>query len=92
MAKNRVLSMFVGSLALCAAAPALANDWSEKIQLCAAAVQDEGLAEIENYRVKFAGGASRRVTIELIPNDEGEKLEAECRLRRGEVSSVELKA
>lgn len=92
MPKYRVVSMIAGGLALVATAPAFAADWSEKINLCAAAVQDEGLAEIENYRVKFAGGASRKLTIELIPNDGGETLEAECRIRRGEVSSVELKA
>ena len=92
MANNRILSIFVGGLAVLAAGPAMAADWSEKIQQCAAAVQDEGLAEVENYRVKFAGGASRRVTIELIPLQGGDTLEAECRMRRGEVSSVELKA
>lgn len=92
MARNRVVSMIIGGVAAVAAAPVLAADWSEKIDLCAAAVQAEGLAEVENYRVKFAGGASRKVMIELIPDNGGDTLEAECRIRRGEVSSVELKA
>lgn len=92
MPKNRVLSMIIGGVAAFAAAPALSADWSEKMDLCAAAVEKEGLAEVENYSVKFAGGASRKLTIKLIPNGEGEALEAECRMRRGEVSSVELKA
>ena len=92
MPRNRVVSMIIGGVAVAAAAPAFAADWSEKIDLCAAAVQAEGLAEVENYSIKFAGGASRKVTIELVPNNGGDKLEAECRIRRGEVSSVELKA
>ena len=91
MPNSRVVSLIVGGLAAFAITPAFA-DWGEKISLCAAAVQEEGLADVENYRVKFAGGASRKVSIELIPNDGGETLEAECRIRRGEVSSVELKA
>ena len=92
MSKVQVVSMIAGGLAVFAAAPAFAADWSEKISLCAEAVQEQGLAEVENYRVKFAKGASRKLTIELIPNDGGETLEAECRIRRGAVSSVELNA
>lgn len=92
MLKNLAAILAAGSIAAVASTAVFAADWSEKISLCAAAVQAEGLAEVEDYRVKFAGGASRKLTIELIPNDGGETLEAVCRIRRGEVSSVELKA
>ena len=91
MSKSVIASLVAGGLIVLASAPASAADWSEKISLCAAAVEAEGLAEVENYRVKFSSGASRKLTIKLIPNEDGETLTAECRMRRGEVSSVTLK-
>lgn len=91
MSKSVIASLVAGSLAVLASAPAGATDWSEKINMCAQAVEAEGLAEVENYRVKFSSGASRKLTIKLIPAEQGETLTAECRLRRGEVSSVTMK-
>lgn len=92
MLKKQVVSIIIGGLAAFAVTPGFAADWGKKIDLCAAAVEKEGLADVENYSVKFANGASRKLTIKLIPNEGGETLEAVCRMRRGEVSSVELKA
>lgn len=75
--------------------PASAATLAEEIALCAAAADAEGLAPASDYRPEFIdsrGGAAKRVTIELIPYDSGDVLTAECRIRRGEVLDVALKA
>lgn len=92
MNKNIFLSVVFGAVAV-AAGPAGATNWNEQINLCAAAVDAEGLANVSDYNVKFGGAAgSKRLEIKLIPNAGGDTLIAECRIRRGEVTSVTLKA
>lgn len=88
-------SVFAGALVAFMSPPASAATLAEEIALCAAAADAEGLAPAGDYRPKFVdsrGGAAKRVTIELIPYDGGEVLTAECRMRRGEVLEVALKA
>ena len=91
--RNIVLTTVFGAIAMTAVAPASANNWSEKVDLCAAAVQENELANIADYDVKFGNATtSRRLEIKLIPNAGGKTLIAECRMRRGEVTAVALKA
>ncbi len=92
MNKNIILSIAFGAVAI-TAAPAGATNWNEQIDLCAAAVDAEGLANMGDYTAKFGGAAgSKRIEIKLVPNAGGDTLVAECRIRRGEVTSVALKA
>lgn len=92
MSKNIILPMIIGAVAV-TTAPAGATNWSQQVDLCAAAVDAEGLAEVSDYSVKFGGAAgAKRLEIKLVPNAGGDTLIAECRIRRGEVTSVTLKA
>ena len=74
--------------------PAQATDWSSHLELCAAAISDAGIANSEDYKVKFisgGGGATKRVLVKLISKNDGEDITAECRIRRGEVSDIDVK-
>lgn len=87
--------VLAGGFAAFVPLPASAATLAEEIALCAAAADAEGLAAASDYRAEFVdsrGGASKRVTIELIPYDSGDVLTAECQIRRGEVLEVALKA
>ena len=79
-----------------AAFPAHAgSEWSERVDLCAEALGAEGLVNVDDYRVRFSsggGGATKKVTVKLLPKNGGDKLSAECKIRRGEVVSAELQA
>lgn len=77
------------------AAPAHAEDWNAAIDLCTAAIDAEGAVSTEDYRVKFVsagGGATKRLNLKLIPIADGETIKAECKVRRGEVTGLDLKA
>ncbi len=92
---KKILVSIIASAAGLAVLPAGAMNWSEKVDLCAAAVEAEGLATVSDYRVKFVsagGGATKRLQIKLTPNAGGDTLIAECKIRRGEVTEVNLKA
>jgi len=76
-------------------ASASAASLSEQISLCKAAIADEGLVDVNDYRAEFVrvrGASAKRLTIELIPRSEGEEMTAECKIRRGEVQKVELES
>ena len=69
--------------------------WDERVDLCAAALADQGLIEADAYRAKFktgGGGGVKKVRVTLIPKDGGDRLTAQCKIKRGEVVSAELKA
>lgn len=88
-------TLLAGGLTALMSLPASAATPAEEVALCAAAADAEGLAPASGYRPKFIdsrGGALKRVTIELVPYDRGDVLTAECRIRRGEVVEVALKA
>jgi hypothetical protein len=91
MIKKFVAGAVVSAFVL-TALPANAADWSKKMQACAAAVQDEGLAATGEYDVKFISASARRLTIELTPAAGGDPVVAECKISRGKVKAVELKA
>jgi len=72
--------------------PASAADWGTKIEACAAAVQDGGLAATADYDLKFVSGSARRLTIEMIPADGGDSVIAVCKIARGKVKDAQLQA
>lgn len=76
-------------------APALATSVDQQVALCAAALDAEGIAAADAYRARFVksrGGAAKTVQVKMIPIGEGESITAECRIRRGEVTDVSVKA
>jgi hypothetical protein len=77
------------------AAPALAGERESQISLCAAALDAQGLAAVDSYRVKFLkakGGAVQKVVVKLIPLADGPSLTAECLIQRGEVTSATIQS
>jgi len=91
MTKNIFMGLVSAAVAV-AALPAHATDWNKQLDLCAAAVEAEGLANVSDYQVKFSGGSAKRFVIKLIPSEGGETLVAECTVSRGQVKTVKLKA
>ncbi|GJL93604.1 MAG: hypothetical protein DHS20C05_00090 [Hyphococcus sp.] len=89
----RFLTGFIATAAVFATFPAHATDWSEQMNVCAAAVQSEGLAAEGEYLVTFVdarGSRVKRLTIELTPDDGGDTMTATCNIKRGEVTEVVL--
>jgi len=86
----------VSPLAFAATAPAHAAGEVAQVELCAAALDAQGLAAASDYRAKFIkskGGAIKTVTIELIPMTSGGEVKtAECQIKRGEVTDVAVSA
>ncbi|GAB4527891.1 MAG: hypothetical protein Kow00133_16760 [Amphiplicatus sp.] len=76
-------------------APALATSVDDQVALCAAALDAEGIAAADAYRARFVksrGGAAKTVRVKMIPLGEGESITAECKIKRGEVTDVSVKA
>lgn len=87
-----ILTGAVASAFALVALPAGAADWGKKMDMCAAAVEAEGLADVSEYDVKFVSGSSRRLNIELVPEAGGDSLVAECKISRGKISDVTVQA
>ncbi|MBB5517870.1 hypothetical protein [Amphiplicatus metriothermophilus] len=89
------LVAFLFAAALGLAAPALATSVDEQVSLCAAALDAEGIAASDAYRARFVksrGGAAKTVRVKMIPLGEGESIIAECKIKRGAVTDVSVKA
>ncbi len=75
---------------------AFASEAGDQVALCAAALDDQGIASTDDYRAKFLkskGGAMKTVTVKLVPVADGaDAIEAECQIRSGEVVNVSVKA
>lgn len=92
---NKTLFVSAAFLGASLSAPALATDWSGHLELCAAAISEAGIANSDDYKVKFisaGGGATKRVLVKLIAEGDAEDITAECRIRRGEVKDVTVKS
>ncbi len=92
MVKKLFSGLFVSVFAL-AAVPAHAASISEQVNMCAAEIDAQELAVVSEYSVKFirtTSGSAKRLSLELIPHDDGEVLRAECKVRRGKVLEVAL--
>lgn len=75
---------------------AFASSADDQVALCASAADAEGIAAAADYRAKFLkskGGAVKTVTIKLVPfTDDADSITAQCRIKRGEVIEVGVKA
>lgn len=76
------------------AAPAAASSEVAQVELCAAALDAQGVAAASDYRARFVkskGGAVKTVTVRLIPTGNGAQAKtAECQIRRGEVVEASI--
>jgi hypothetical protein len=90
-----LLTAFAASALVLSAAPAFAGEREAQVDLCAAALDAQGLAKQGDYRTKFVkakGGAAQTVTIKLIPNAEGPTMTAECLIKKGEVTEATIQS
>ena len=90
--KNLLFALAASTIVL-SAAPAFAGEREDQLQLCAGALDAQGLAAIDGYRTKFVkakGGAVQKIVLKLIPLADGPSLTAECVIKRGEVTSAAL--
>lgn len=91
-----VISAAFAAALIAAPGAALATSTADQISLCAAALDEQGLAAAADYRPKFVkskGGSVKKITVRFIPTTNGaEAIEAECEIRRGEVVDVSVKA
>lgn len=92
---SKLFAAAVATTLVLAAAPAFAGERETQLERCAAALDAQGLAKAGDYRAKFVkakGGSVQTIVMKLIPNAGGPSLEAECLIKRGEVTSAQLKA
>lgn len=90
-----LLTAVAASALVLSAAPAFAGEREAQVDLCAAALDTQGLAKQGDYRAKFVkakGGAAQTVTIKLIPNGEGPTMTAECLIKKGEVTEAAIQS
>lgn len=68
----------------------------EYLDLCAAALDDRGIASLNEYRKKFKsarGGGLKKISVEMLPIVDGkEPIKATCLIRKGEVIDVVIKS
>ena len=86
------LGLFGATIAL---VPANAADWGDQVDLCAAAITEQGIADADAHRVKFVSGKGSRtktLILKLTPRGEGEAFKVECVVKRKVVESVTVKA
>lgn len=78
------------------AGPAFASsEANAQVNLCAAALDAQGVAAAGDYDARFQkskGSAVKTVTIKLIPIAGGASIVAECQIKRGEVIEAIVKA
>ncbi len=95
MIKNLIFSV-VATGVLGATTSAGATNWTENVALCAAALDEQGIASSQTYRPKLQNvrdGSTKRVTVKMTSTADGaEPIIAECKIRRGEVVDVSVKA
>lgn len=95
MIKHIAVSLIAAG-GLFAATSAGAANWTETVQMCAAALDEQGIAAADQYQArleKARDGATRRVTVKMAPlTSEAEAIIAECKIRHGEVVDVSVKA
>ncbi|MEX6632119.1 hypothetical protein [Hyphococcus lacteus] len=91
---NKIVAGLAVSSALVFGTPAFAGDWTETVDLCAAAAEAEGAVTANEYRSKFlygSGASTKKVAIEMTSAN-GDVVKAECKIRRGKVTSIDIKA
>jgi hypothetical protein len=89
------LAAFTASALVLSAVPALAGEREDQVNLCASAIDAQGLTKAGDYRAKFVkakGGAAQTVTIKLIPNADGPTMVAECLIKKGAVTEATIRS
>ncbi len=92
--RNKIIAALAVTLSAFAAIPAHADGWSESVSACAAAAEAEGIVSAGQYRAKFVSGSGasvKKVAIELT-RDNGENVNAVCKIRRGAVTEFAVTA
>jgi len=92
--RNTILTGLIAGTVALTAIPAHATDVNTQIDLCVAAISGSDIATVGDYRTKLkriSGASAKKLVIELIPTGDGEKLTAECTIRRDKVREVTLK-
>lgn len=92
--KNSVVLSAV-LLTVTAFSPAFAASSSKQVEMCAAALVSNGSTAEVDYRAKFKksrGGATKTITIDLVPTSGGEKLTGICKIKGGKVVEAGIKA
>ncbi len=77
------------------ASAASASTTQENVALCVAALDSQGIASSADYAPKFKGsrgGGLKKVTLLLTPlSGDGDRIEAICSIKRGEVVDIAVK-
>lgn len=92
---NKTIAPLAAAVLALTASPAFAGERDNQVSLCASALNEQGLAAIDAYRAKFLkakGGAVQTIVVKLIPFADGPSLTAECRIKRGEVTSAAIQS
>lgn len=90
--RNNILAA-IAVTATAFTAPAQAEDWGAHMTACAAAAEAQGIVA-GDYATKFvsaSGGSLKRLALEFQPAD-GEVIKAECKVKRGTVKELTVKA
>ena len=78
------------------ATAATAASTSEQLAMCAAELESRGVASSDDYRPEFkgiSGGGTKKLTLKMKPISDGkEPVTATCKIKRGQVTDVVVKA
>lgn len=75
------------------ATPALAGNTQDDIAACRAALSEQSVLDMEQYRLRFESKDGRRTTtyvLHALPSGEGDKQEVICVVKRGKVLEARL--
>lgn len=92
MSQKLIVPLAAAAAIAFAGTSAQAESWSDKIEMCAIAAEDEGLVDLSEYDAEFDGGTSRRMSLVMTPLRDGDIVEIECRIARGRVVSVDQRS
>jgi hypothetical protein len=90
----RILGVLSACALLAVAVPAHAGT-QEDIQTCRDALTVKGEIDMAEYRLSFKkkkGNSTRTLTMEAIPNGEGQKYLVSCTLSKSAVTEISLEA
>ena len=91
---KNILIAFAASAVALSIAPAHATSSSDQISLCKSAVEVQGLAPADAFKLRFVnikGAALKTVTFKASPITGGEDQIVECRIRGGNVIEAAVK-
>ena len=92
--KNLLIAAAAATIAL-SLAPAYAASSAEQISLCNSALEEQGIAPLDQFKKKFVtikGAALKTVTFKLTPLAGGEPQVAECQVKGRTVVGAAIKS